>query len=193
MNLSSKIKDNFRKLFNLETLSPVITEGVEDREKETAEGPSPEPVPELAEAAEVAEVADGVVKPDTSDSIETLITSNFSRFHAMIDLPGLQQSENGEFTFQNGDEILTLNASQKLEAILLSFESLKSGLDNALSEIQSLNEKLAARPTTPKQVSDPQVSVALASTEKDETGKQILQNLPHDLRVRLRQQPTAKS
>jgi hypothetical protein len=111
----------------------------------------------------------------------------------MIDLPGLQQSENGEFTFQNGNETLTMNASQKLEAILLSFESIKSGLDNALSEIQSLNEKLAARPTTPKQVSDPQVSVALASTEKDETGKQILQNLPHDLRVRLRQQPTAKS
>jgi hypothetical protein len=176
MNLSSKIKDNFRKLFNLETLSPVITEGVEDREKETAEGPSPEP-------------EEGILTTNTSDSLDTLINSNFSRFHAMIDLPGLQQSENGEFTFQNGDEILTLNASQKLEAILLSFESLKSGLDNALSEIQSLNEKLAARPTTPKQVSDPQVSVNLAATEKDETGKHILASIPQDLRYKIRKQP----
>jgi hypothetical protein len=176
MNLSSKIIENFKQIFGAKP-SPIA------EVTQLSEIPSPETV-----EGEPAEGIEEYVKPVTTNSLDTLINSNFSKFHAMIDLPGLQQSENGDFTFQNGDEILTLNASQKLEAILLSFESLKSGLDNALSEIQSLNDKLAARPTTPKQVSDPQVSVALASTEKDETGKHILANIPQDLRYKIRKQ-----
>jgi hypothetical protein len=81
----------------------------------------------------------------------------------------------------------------KTTLLIEAFEQTLSKLAEAEKQISLLNAKLLAKPSIPSNVSDPQVSVALASTEKDETGKHILASIPQDMRFKLRQQPTAKS
>ncbi len=82
--------------------------------------------------------------------------------------------------------------TDKHDQQLLFDETLKS-LDEALAKLNELTSEnsllksqLAARPTLPKQVTDPQVSVHLNDPVKDETGKQMLSNIPPDLKHKLR-------
>jgi len=65
-------------------------------------------------------------------------------------------------------------------------ETLKSELSEARNQVRELNEKLAARPSVPLNVTDPQVSANLRTEDTDDTGKQILANLPHDLKRKLK-------
>ena len=83
-----------------------------------------------------------------------------------------------------GDDIT--DPDLKLQAIFLAFESSLSKISAMQTELNVLNAKIAAKPSLPKNITDPQVSVTLASTEKDETGKQMLKNLPADLKRKLK-------
>ena len=75
-----------------------------------------------------------------------------------------------------------------LETISILEQRIKF-LEESLSEVrelnQVLNDRLAAKPTIPKDVTDPQVSVE-TNKEVDETGKNMLSQIPRDLRHKLK-------
>ncbi|MDO9257944.1 MAG: hypothetical protein Q7U54_20695 [Bacteroidales bacterium] len=60
-------------------------------------------------------------------------------------------------------------------------------LEAANSRISELTGQLSARPSIPLNVTDPALSLS-ANQEKDETGKQILSQLPKDLKRKLKKQ-----
>ncbi len=74
----------------------------------------------------------------------------------------------------------------QLESLTQELETLKADLSAARDTIQDLTDKLAARPSIPLNVTDPQVSANLHTEETDDTGKQILASLPHDLKRKLK-------
>jgi len=60
-------------------------------------------------------------------------------------------------------------------------------LESANSRISELTGQLSARPSIPLNVTDPALSLS-TNQEKDETGKQILSQLPKDLKRKLKKQ-----
>lgn len=111
----------------------------------------------------------------------------FSRFLQSFPQLGITQNEAGEYIFSDGEsEPHTLQPEEITETLFTAIESLQEELQNAQQQITQLSDKLAAKPTLPKQVSDPQVSAHLQDPEKDQTGKQMLQSIPPELRYRLR-------
>lgn len=164
MNLSDKIIENFKQMFGVKP-SPISPVAEVD------------PVTEVAQFSKVTEVSQvSELAPVTE--VPSLLETAFTKLQTL-----------GVIT----ETEIPAELDAKTALVIEAFEQTLSKLDEAEKQISLLNAKLLAKPSIPSNVSDPQVSIALASTEKDETGKQILQNLPHDLRVRLRQQPTAKS
>lgn len=81
-------------------------------------------------------------------------------------------------------ELETLNL--KLQTQSQELETLKADLSAARDTIQDLTDRLSARPSIPLNVTDPQVSANLHTEETDDTGKQILANLPRDLKHKLK-------
>jgi hypothetical protein len=81
---------------------------------------------------------------------------------------------------------IPLELEAKTTLVIEAFEQTLSKLNEAEKQISLLNAKLSAKPTIPTNVTDPQVSVNLSNPDKDETGKQILANIPQDLRYKLR-------
>ncbi len=159
MNLSEKIKDNFRKLFSLE--APVIEDPIPGQEAEEQPG-IPEPIKEQH------------------------IAIAFESFSELFPIEGLTKLEDGSFTIEAEETTVTLEDADKLVIMLHALESLNTELSNAKEIIRNLSAKLAARPSVPKQVTDPQVSLSLAEEETDDTGKQILKAIPPDLRYKLK-------
>jgi hypothetical protein len=130
-------------------------------------------------------------KPVSTDiQIELLIDQKFDAFKPFMNIPEVTHNEAGEYIFNSDGNQILLNSLMKLEAIMLTAEANQLELSAANAQIRVLNEKLAARPTLPNQVTDPQVSTNINSSEKDETGKHILQSLPLDLRYRLSRSKT---
>ena len=163
MNLSEKIKSNFRKIFSLE-----LDEGIKDQ---------------LSQDNDTNDT-------DTSSADQqedSLIKTTFSNFVANFPELGITSNEDSSFSIQLDEQITQLSAADMLETMLGTTQSLLQELMSAKAVINQLSDKLAAKPTIPAQVSDPQVSAKQDSPDKDETGKQILKSIPAEMRYRLRQ------
>ena len=117
------------------------------------------PVPEVAQLASVAPLA------------PTLLETAFANLQSL-----------GLIT----EKEIPLELEAKTTLVIEAFEQTLSKLNEAEKQISLLNAKLSAKPTIPTNVTDPQVSVNLSNPDKDETGKQILANIPQDLRYKLR-------
>jgi hypothetical protein len=74
----------------------------------------------------------------------------------------------------------------KTSLLIEAFEQTLSKLAEAEKQISLLNTQLSAKPTIPQNVTDPQISVNLSNPDKDETGKEIIKNMPADLRHKFR-------
>lgn len=162
MNLSEKIKSNFRKIFSLE-----LDEGIKDQLSQD----------------------NGTSDTDTSSADQqedSLIKTAFSNFVADFPELGITSNEDSSFSIQLDEQITQLSAADMLETMLGTTQSLLQELMASKAVINQLSDKLAAKPTIPAQVSDPQVSAKQDSPEKDETGKQILKSIPAEMRYRLR-------
>lgn len=164
MNFSETIKSHFRKIFSLEL--PV---------------PEPEPQPPVTERS----LSEPDLQPEDGPRAQS--RGPFSHFLQSFPQLGITQNEAGEYIFSDGEsEPHTLQPEEITETLFTAIESLQEELQNAQQQITQLSDKLAAKPTLPKQVSDPQVSAHLQDPEKDQTGKQMLQSIPPELRYRLR-------
>jgi len=122
---------------------------------------------------------------------EALCTSYPESFADVTDFTQLQKAES----------ITAFLESQatKNTALVESFAGLKAQHDTLLqtsaqavqdleaanSRIGELTGQLSARPSIPLNVTDPALSLS-SNQEKDETGKQILSQLPKDLKRKLR-------
>jgi len=79
----------------------------------------------------------------------------------------------------------TLNTEH--QALLADLESERQSLREAEARNVELTEQLSARPSIPLNVTDPKLNLSTGEQEKDETGKQILSQLPKDLKRKLKQ------
>ena len=77
----------------------------------------------------------------------------------------------------------TLNAEH--QALLADLETERQSLREAEARNVELTEQLSARPSIPLNVTDPKLNLSTGDQEKDETGKQILSQLPKDLKRKL--------
>lgn len=144
-------------------------------------GAKPSPIPPVAEVTQLSQVTEvSQVAPVTqvSEVAPSLLENAFTKLQT---LGVISETE------------IPAELDAKTALVIEAFEQTLSKLAEAEKQISLLNAKLLAKPSIPSNVSDPQVSVALASTEKDETGKHILASIPQDMRFKLRQQPTFNS
>ena len=165
MNLPETIKDHFRKVFNLSAPDPQPAEPDPQPQPEPQPEPQPQPNPDL--------------------SLELFIDNQFFHWKFLMNIPEVTLNSEDEFVYKSGFKSVKLTSLMKLEALMLYQDSLFSELQSAKATVRILSEKLAARPSIPSQVTDPQVSVNLNTPSKDEAGKSILQSLPPDLRYKL--------
>lgn len=86
---------------------------------------------------------------------------------------------------QSFDALQFAQLQDQLRTALNENARIQEQLQVATAEITQLQNRLDAKPTIPSQVTDPQVSANLNTQPKDETGKQILQSIPRDMRYRL--------
>lgn len=138
--------------------------------------------------------------PNPADNSPAAIPDNDLSYSLVIEneelKAGLEESRKQFQQFLSGLEQLKadLNAqvieanTAKEEAEKLAFEKITS-LQQDLSSIKALNadlsDRLAAKPSIPSEVTDPQLSTAV-SYEKDQAGKMILQNMPAHVRRKLK-------
>jgi hypothetical protein len=161
MNLSDKIIENFKQMFNSKPIATPET-------PETSVVASVAPVAQFAEVAPMAPMAEVAQFASVAPS---LLETAFSNLQS---LGVIAASE------------IPVELDAKTALVIEAFEQTLSKLGEAEKQISLLNAKLSAKPTIPVNVTDPQVSVNLSNTDKDETGKQILSNIPQDLRFKLR-------
>ncbi len=163
MNLSEKIKQNFAAF-----LAAFSVQTVED--------------PLLPVPAE---------QDNTLNTLfEALCTSYPESFTDVSDFTQLQKAESITAFLES--------QASKSSALAESFAGLKAEheillqttaltvqeLESANSRISELTGQLSARPSIPLNVTDPALSLS-TNQEKDETGKQILSQLPKDLKRKL--------
>ncbi|MDP3461429.1 MAG: hypothetical protein Q8S18_01435 [Bacteroidales bacterium] len=166
MNFSDSIKENFRRLFNLSS--------------------SDNPPATDSPAAGASDDSPADPPPAPADDQAALIQRAFSQFHALMPLPDISTDDQGRFFFQSADSPQMLSPEDQIATMFQAIEALHAGLQAARSSIADLTDRLAARPTIPSNVTDPQVSSSLSEGETDDTGKQILKNLPPDLLYKFR-------
>ena len=73
----------------------------------------------------------------------------------------------------------------ELETKNKELESFTLELETRYQEIANLRQQLSARPSIPLNVTDP--SIHISNTDKDETGKKLLSQMPKDYRRKLKQ------
>ena len=163
MNLSEKIKQNFASF-----LAAFSVQTVED--------------PLLPVPAE---------QDNTLNTLfEALCTSYPESFTDVKDFTQLQKAESITAFLESqaskssalADSFAGLKAEH--ETLLQSSAQAVLDLESANSRISELTGQLSARPSIPLNVTDPALSLS-SNQEKDETGKQILSQLPKDLKRKL--------
>jgi len=75
----------------------------------------------------------------------------------------------------------------ELETRNQQLETLTQELETRNQELETMSEQLSARPSIPLNVTDPMLSLSTGDHEKDETGKQILAEMPKDMKRKLKQ------
>ena len=166
MNLSEKIKQNFAAFlaaFSVQTVEDTLL-----------------PVP--------------AEKDNTLNTLfDALCTSYPDSFSDVSDFTQLQKAESITAFLES--------QASKSSALAESFAGLKAehetllqtsaqavlDLESANARISELTGQLSARPSIPLNVTDPALSLS-TNQEKDETGKQILSQLPKDLKRKLKKQ-----
>ncbi len=198
MNLPEKLKANFLKFFSL--ADPILPEIPE--------------IPEVAEVAPVPLVPQVPPASDNAGAVLQTVPTTASApesFSAVVDESLNLESSNPQIpqipevapvseadphpisvALQNlvtlglADQLSeTASVEQQTETLLSSFESTILQLQDAQKMIATLQSKLAAAPSIPHNVTDPQISVNLSEPVKDETGKQMLKSMPKDLKRKL--------
>lgn len=163
MNLSDKIKQNFAAF-----LAAFSVQAVED--------------PLLPVPAE---------QDNTLNTLfEALCTSYPESFTDVTDFTQLQKAESITAFLENqasknsslAESFAGLKAEH--ESLLQTSAQAVQDLESANSRISELTGQLSARPSIPLNVTDPALSLS-TNQEKDETGKQILSQLPKDLKRKL--------
>jgi len=163
MNLSEKIKQNFAAF-----LAAFSVQAVED--------------PLLPVPAE---------QDNTLNTLfEALCTSYPESFTDVTDFTQLQKAESiTAFLESQASKNSSLAESfaglkAEHESLLQTSAQAVQDLESANSRISELTGQLSARPSIPLNVTDPALSLS-TNQEKDETGKQILSQLPKDLKRKL--------
>ena len=166
MNLSEKIKQNFAAFlaaFSVQTVEDTLL-----------------PVP--------------AEKDNTLNTLfDALCTSYPDSFSDVTDFTQLQKAESiTAFLESQASKSSALAESfaglkAEHEALLQTSAQAVLDLESANSRISELTGQLSARPSIPLNVTDPALSLS-TNQEKDETGKQILSQLPKDLKRKLKKQ-----
>jgi hypothetical protein len=91
----------------------------------------------------------------------------------------LQENEDHSREFEEANKVIL--STQEAFASKMEAE-----LEAANSRIAELTGQLSARPSIPLNVTDPAVSLATGTQDKDETGKQILAAMPKDMKRKLK-------
>lgn len=189
MNFSEKIRQNFASFLAAFSLAP----------------PSGNTVPSST-PSQTGEGQDGISSPDNhqDNTLNTLFDAASSSFPASFPdkdgITALQKAEALTAFFSTVSDQLS-EADTKLrykesafnaladehKDLIASASQLTSELETANTRIAELNEQLSARPSIPLNVTDPALSLS-TSQEKDESGKQILSQLPKDLKRKLQKQ-----
>lgn len=148
-------------------------------------------------------------EPSDSTSLNALYDGIWNSYPELITMP-----ENCSSDFQKAENLTSfisalhekcVELSSKNDEAVTAFEALKFEHQNLLTSsseltaelqtsqqelatantrIEELTQQLAARPSIPLNVTDPQVSVL--HTEKDLTGKEVLSAIPSDLKRKLK-------
>ncbi len=104
------------------------------------------------------------------------LSTYFSTVHAQLSETNMKLTETTQaFNVLNVDH----------QELLSEIETVRRSLAEATTSIQDLTEQLSARPSIPLNVTDPAISLS-GTQELDETGKQILSQLPKDLKRKLK-------
>ena len=163
MNLSEKIKQNFASFlaaFSVQTVEDPLL-----------------PVP--------------VEQDNTLNTLfDALCASYPESFTDVSDFTQLQKAESITAFLENqatkntalADSFAGLEAEH--ETLFQTSAQAVQELEAANTRISELTEQLGARPSIPLNVTDPALSLS-SNQEKDETGKQILSQLPKDLKRKL--------
>ena len=167
MNISEKIKQNFSAFLSSFSVQPAEQAATES---ENIEAPD-KTLNTLFEAfcasyPESFSEVEGFTQLQKAESITAFLESLASK-NSLI-----------------SESLAELNATH--EALLATSAFVESELAKANSRITELTEQLSARPSIPLNVTDPLLNVG-HNAEKDETGKQILSQLPKDLKRKLKQ------
>lgn len=187
MKFTDDVISKFKKLFSIQ--EPEIENTIPAAEPEIFSDQPVDPIEDPEPAEALQSVADPEIpnhenpEVSTPESLEaTEDPANPSEVYTSI-IAGFYDN-----LFQNGltSETPATNPETQLQEILISFQHLVSLLDSSRKEIDQLNARLSAKPSIPLNVSDPQVSTHLIDPVKDETGKQMLSNIPPDLKHKLR-------
>jgi len=172
MNLSDKIKQNFAAFLATFTV--------------------PDPAAELAEANPLLPVP--AEQDNTLNTLfDALCTSYPESFADVTDFTQLQKAESITAFLESqatkntalAESFAGLKAEH--ETLLQTSAQAVQDLESANSRISELTGQLSARPSIPLNVTDPALSLS-TNQEKDETGKQILSQLPKDLKRKLKKQ-----
>ena len=121
---------------------------------------------------------------------EALCSSYPESFTGVADFTQLQKAESiTTFLESQATKNTALAESfnelkNELETRNQELETLTLELETRNQELETLREQLSARPSIPLNVTDPALSLS-TNQEKDETGKQILSQLPKDLKRKL--------
>lgn len=124
--------------------------------------------------------------PDDVLPTETPLTPDDEKSLPSPDDPAIQDAD-GTDIHQLENQLIDFETYREKVSQL---EETQQKLLEAQAIITGLQNRLDAKPTIPSRVTDPQVSANLNTQPKDETGKQILQSIPRDMRYRLRKKQT---
>ena len=164
MNLSEKIKENFSAFMANFSVQP---------------GSDPLIPPPAMQEPVLNSLFEKLTSmfPETFSSVENLSQER------KADLIMLCMTMLTEQILKTVESFDSLNAEhQELRQLL---ETNLAELDAERSRSEQLTEQLSARPSIPLNVTDPAISLS-GTQELDETGKQILSNLPKDLKRKLK-------
>jgi cell division septation protein DedD len=207
MSFSDTFKAKFRKVFNLDAVEDIPAETPAEPAPEETPEPDPEPEPEpepetnpeTENEPEPEPEEEPVAEPEPEpllDAGNVLIDIAFETLLTANPDPLIQLQSDGYYLHVNEDkpeDSYILHPGGKLMYMLSKIKSMNAAIASLKEEVSTLTAKLGATPTIPKNVTDPAVSTGAADVNIDDTGKQILSNIPRDYAIKLKRQSKSKN
>jgi hypothetical protein len=167
MTLSEKIKEKFTAFMAALNPEPVLP---------APDAPAQQPsfiqtlfVELVSEYPDAFAATEGLTEVQMAESVKA--------FFAVVKAQ-LQENEDQSHEFEQANKVIL--STQEAFAFKMEAE-----LDAANTRIQELTEQLSARPSIPLNVTDPALSI-FTPQDNDETGKQILESMPKDMKRKLK-------